>query len=179
MRITKVTTRNGDGGKTGLARGGFVHKNDPIIHALGEIDELSSFLGVCNAFCDDSDMIDQLKLIQNHLFDIGGQISLNEDGANIITEESINFLDKHIERYNKSLDPLEEFILPGGDSFSASLHVSRAITRRAERSVVHLYSEKLENNHVVMYLNRLSDYLFVLSRFYNKNKKITENTWQR
>ena len=179
MRITKVTTRNGDGGKTGLARGGFVHKNDPIIHALGEIDELSSFLGVCNAFCDDSDMIDQLKLIQNHLFDIGGQISLNEDGANIITEESINFLDKHIENYNKSLDPLEEFILPGGDSFSASLHVSRAITRRAERSVVHLYSEKLENNHVVMYLNRLSDYLFVLSRFYNKNKNITENTWQR
>ena len=72
MRITKVTTRNGDGGKTGLARGGSVHKNDPIIHALGEIDELSSFLGVCNAFCDDSDMIDQLKVIQNHLFDIGG-----------------------------------------------------------------------------------------------------------
>jgi len=179
MRITKVTTRNGDSGETGLARGDSVYKNDPIIHALGEIDELSSFLGVCNAFCDDSSIIDQLKVIQNHLFDIGGQISLNEDGANIITEESIDLLDQHIEHYNKSLDPLEEFILPGGDSFSANLHVARTITRRAERSIVNLYSDNLENNHVVMYLNRLSDYLFVLSRFYNNKKNISENTWQR
>mgnify|MGYP000116021348 CR=1 FL=1 len=179
MRITKVTTRNGDSGETGLARGDSVYKNDPIIHALGEIDELSSFLGVCNAFCDDSSIIDQLKVIQNHLFDIGGQISLNEDGANIITEASIISLDKHIDRYNSSLDPLKEFILPGGDSFSANLHVARAITRRAERTVVELYSDNLENNNVVMYLNRLSDYFFVLARFYNKNKNIIENTWQR
>ena len=106
-------------------------------------------------------------------------IILNKDGANIITEASIISLDKHIDRYNSSLDPLKEFILPGGDSFSANLHVARAITRRAERTVVELYSDNLENNNVVMYLNRLSDYFFVLARFYNKNKNIIENTWQR
>ena len=179
MRITKVTTRNGDSGKTGLARGGSVYKNDAIIHALGDIDELSSVLGVCNNACDDSSIINQLKLIQNDLFDIGGQISLNEDSANIITKKSIASLDQHIDHYNASLEPLKEFILPGGDSFSANLHVARTITRRAERTVVELYSDNLENNNVVMYLNRLSDYLFVLSRFYNKNKNITENIWQR
>jgi cob(I)alamin adenosyltransferase len=179
MRITKVTTRNGDSGKTGLARGGSVYKNEAIIHALGDIDELSSVIGVCNTACDDQSIVDQLKLIQNDLFDIGGQISLNQDGANIITETSITSLDNYIHHYNESLEPLEEFIIPGGDLFSSNLHVARAITRRAERTVVELYSENLENNNVVMYLNRLSDYLFVLSRFYNKNKDIPENTWQR
>jgi len=168
MRITKVTTRNGDSGKTGLARGGSVYKNDAIIHALGDIDELSSVIGVCNTACN-----------QNDLFDIGGQISLNEDGANIITSESITSLDNYIDQYNSSLDPLKEFILPGGDLFSANLHVARSVTRRAERAVVELYSDSLENNNVVMYLNRLSDYFFVLSRFYNKSENISENTWKR
>ena len=98
MRITKVTTRNGDSGKTGLARGGSVYKNDAIIHALGDIDELSSVIGVCNTACDNSSIVNELKLIQNDLFDIGGQISLNKDGANIITEASIISLDKHIDR---------------------------------------------------------------------------------
>ena len=96
MRITKVTTRNGDSGKTGLARGGSVYKNEAIIHALGDIDELSSVIGVCNTACDDQPIVDQLKLIQNDLFDIGGQISLNQDGANIITETSITSLDSKL-----------------------------------------------------------------------------------
>ena len=179
MRITKVTTRNGDSGKTGLARGGSVYKNDAIIHALGDIDELSSVIGVCNTTCKNSSIVDQLKLIQNDLFDIGGQISLNEDGANIITSESITSLDNYIDQYNSSLDPLKEFILPGGDLFSPNLHVARSVTRRAERAVIELYSDSLENNNVVMYLNRLSDYFFVLSRFYNKSENISENTWKR
>ena len=118
-------------------------------------------------------------LCHNDLFDIGGQISLNEDGANIITSESITSLDNYIDQYNSSLDPLKEFILPGGDLFSANLHVARSVTRRAERAVVELYSDSLENNNVVMYLNRLSDYFFVLSRFYNKSENISENTWKR
>jgi len=179
VRITKVTTRNGDSGKTGLARGGSVSKCEGIIHALGEIDELSSVIGVCSTYCDDHTIVAELKLIQNDLFDIGGQISLNEDGANIITEKSIIFLDKRIDHYNTSLEPLKEFILPGGDSFSAHLHMARTVTRRAERTIVELFIDNLENNNVVMYLNRLSDYFFVLSRFYNKKKDINENTWQR
>ena len=104
---------------------------------------------------------------------------MNEDGANIITSESITSLDNYIDQYNSSLDPLKEFILPGGDLFSANLHVARSITRRAERAVVELYSDKLENKNIEMYLNRLSDYFFVLSRFYKKSENISENTWKR
>ena len=179
MRITKVTTRNGDSGKTGLARGGSVYKNDAIIHALGDIDELSSVLGVCNTACDDSSIINQLKLIQNDLFDIGGQISLNKDGANIITEASIISLDKHIDRYNSSLDPLKEFILPGGDEFSSRIHVVRSVCRRTERSCVFLRNTGVDVKNWLVYLNRLSDYFFVLAGFSTQQEERDETYWDR
>ena len=179
MRITKVTTRNGDGGKTNLAKGESVLKSDNIIHCLGEVDELSSIIGVCLSFCQNSDISDFLKKIQNNLFDIGGHISMNLDENSIVNEDMISVLDYHINSLNEDLDPLKEFILPSGDHFSSNLHVARAIARRAERSAVTLYKDSLNNNPVIMYLNRLSDYFFVLSRYHNKQNNIPENTWQR
>ena len=179
MRITKVTTRNGDGGKTHLAKGETVLKSDNVIHCLGEVDELSSVIGVCLSYCKNSDISNFLKKIQNNLFDIGGHISMSLDDNSIINEKMISDLDIQINHLNEDLEPLEEFILPSGDYFSANLHVARAITRRAERSAVTLYEDSLSKNPVIMYLNRLSDYFFVLSRYHNMKNNIVETTWQR
>ena len=179
MRITKVTTRNGDSGKTHLAKGETVLKSDNVIHCLGEVDELSSVIGVCLSYCKNSDISNFLKKIQNNLFDIGGHISMSLDDNSIINEKMISDLDIQINHLNEDLEPLEEFILPSGDYFSANLHVARAITRRAERSAVTLYEDSLSKNPVVMYLNRLSDYFFVLSRYHNMKNNIPETTWQR
>lgn len=179
MRLTKITTRNGDQGKTKLAQGDSVYKNELIINAIGDIDELNSVLGVCISFCNDKNIMNEIKNIQNDLFNIGGEISLNDSSKNLLKDDSLSFLDNRIKELNASLEPLEEFILPGGDSFSSNLHLARAIARRSERSVVDLYIKDLEDNNIVKYLNRLSDYLFVLSRFYNKNNNIDENMWKK
>lgn len=179
MRITKVTTRNGDSGKTNLAKGEKVLKSDDIIHALGEIDELSSVIGVCLAVSDDSSISSYLMKIQNNLFDIGGHISMNLNDNSIVNSEMISELENQINFLNEDLDPLKEFILPSGNQFSANLHVARAVARRAERSTVQLYIDSLVNNPVIMYLNRLSDYFFVLSRYYNKQNNIPETAWKR
>lgn len=179
MRITKVTTRNGDGGKTHLAKGETVFKSDNVIHCLGEVDELSSVIGVCLSHCKDNDISNFLKKIQNNLFDIGGHISMSLDDNSIVNENMISDLDTQINHLNENLEPLKEFILPTGDHFSANLHVARAITRRAERTAVALYKDSLLKNPVVMYLNRLSDYFFVLSRYHNMENNLPETTWQR
>ena len=179
MRVTKVTTRNGDQGKTNLAKGDSVYKNELIINAIGDVDELNSVLGVCISFCNDESIINEIKNIQNDLFNIGGQISLNDSNKILLKDDSLLLLDNRIEELNESLESLEEFILPGGDSFSSNLHLARAIARRSERSIVDLYIKDLNNNNIVRYLNRLSDYLFVLSRFYNKNNHIDENMWKK
>ena len=179
MRITKVTTRNGDGGKTHLAKGETVFKSDNVIHCLGEVDELSSVIGVCLSHCKDNDISNFLKKIQNNLFDIGGHISMSLDDNSIVNENMISDLDTQINHLNENLEPLKEFILPSGDNFSANLHVARAITRRAERTAVALYKDSLLKNPVVMYLNRLSDYFFVLSRYHNMENNLPETTWQR
>tara|TARA_Y100000815_G_C12967439_1_gene359064 strand:+ start:19 stop:558 length:540 start_codon:yes stop_codon:yes gene_type:complete len=179
MRLTKITTRNGDQGKTKLAQGDSVYKNELIINAIGDIDELNSVLGVCISSCNDENIINEIKNIQNDLFNIGGEISLNDSSKNLLKDDSLSFLDNRIKELNVSLEPLEEFILPGGDFFSSNLHLARTIARRSERSIVDLYIKDLENNNIVKYLNRLSDYLFVLSRFYNKNNNIDENMWKK
>lgn len=179
MRLTKITTRNGDQGKTKLAQGDSVYKNELIINAIGDIDELNSVLGVCISSCNDENIINEIKNIQNDLFNIGGEISLNDSSKNLLKDDSLSFLDNRIKELNVSLEPLEEFILPGGNSFSSNLHLARAIARRSERSIVDLYIKDLENNNIVKYLNRLSDYLFVLSRFYNKKNNIDENMWKK
>ena len=152
---------------------------ETIINAIGDIDELNSVLGVCISFCNDKSISNEIKNIQNDLFNIGGEISLNDSSKTLLKDDSLSLLDNRIEELNESLESLEEFILPGGDSFSSNLHLARAIARRSERSIVDLYIKDLNNNNIVKYLNRLSDYLFVLSRFYNKNNHIDENMWKK
>jgi len=179
MRITKVTTRNGDYGKTNLAKGDVVSKDSLIIKTLGEIDELNSHLGFAISLTNEPNIIDELKSIQNDLFDMGGLISLF-DNENRFSHEKVIVLDNRIEYYNSELSPLREFILPGGDQFSSFLHILRTITRRAERSLVSLFLETInDDNNMLKYLNRLSDYFFVLSRHYNHQKGINENIWNR
>jgi len=179
MRITKVTTRNGDYGKTNLAKGDVVSKDSLIIKTLGEIDELNSHIGFAISLINEPNIVDELKSIQNDLFDMGGLISLF-DNENRFSQEKVIFLDHRIEYYNSELSPLSEFILPGGDQFSSLLHVLRTITRRAERSLVSLFLETInDDNNMLKYLNRLSDYFFVLSRQYNHQKGINENIWKR
>ena len=104
---------------------------------------------------------------------------MNLNDNSIVSEQMISDLDNQINSLNEDLEPLKEFILPSGDHFSANLHLARAITRRAERSSVKLYENSLENNPIIMYLNRLSDYFFVLSRYHNKQSDIPETTWKR
>ena len=140
---------------------------------------LKLFANSCISFCNDESIINEIKNVQNDLFNIGGQISLNDSNKILLKDDSLLLLDNRIEELNESLESLEEFILPGGDSFSSNLHLARAIARRSERSIVDLYIKDLNNNNIVKYLNRLSDYLFVLSRFYNKNNHIDENMWKK
>ena len=102
-----------------------------------------------------------------------------DDDTSIVNEKMITELESQVSHLNENLDPLKEFILPGGDNFSANLHLARAVTRRAERSAVALYEHSLSKNPIVMYLNRLSDYFFVLSRYHNKINDLSETTWKR
>ena len=138
--ISSHINPDGDSGKTNLAKGESVLKSDNIIHCLGEVDELSSMIGVCLSFSQNSDISEFLKKIQNNLFDIGGHISMKLEDNSIINENMISDLDDQINYLNQDLEPLKEFILPSGDHFSSNLHVARAITRRAERSAVTLLS---------------------------------------
>ena len=106
MRLTKITTRNGDQGKTKLAQGDSVYKNELIINAIGDIDELNSVLGVCISSCNDENIINEIKNIQNDLFNIGGEISLNDSSKNLLKDDSLSFLDNRIKELNASLEQL-------------------------------------------------------------------------
>lgn len=178
MRITKVTTKTGDRGKTGLGDGQRVSKSHPRIAFLGEVDELNTFVGFARVVCD-SEINRDLEAIQHDLFNLGGEAAVPELEPELLTQERIQFLEKRLEEMNKDLAPLREFILPGGDEFAARLHMTRAICRRTERFAVSL-QEMGENTHNwIPYLNRLSDYLFVLIRAHSLKNKQAETMWKR
>jgi cob(I)alamin adenosyltransferase len=162
LRLTKITTKNGDYGKTTLGNGGSVSKTDIRIHVLGSIDELNSFIGVFLYFLKpEYPGYSMCKKIQHKLFDIGGEVSI--PNYRIIDDTDILELENEIENINTQLLPLENFIIPGGSQLVSNIHVSRAICRRVERNFCSLpdYNEK-----TLIYLNRLSDYFFVLARFF-------------
>ncbi|MEN9880242.1 MAG: hypothetical protein RIQ55_888 [Pseudomonadota bacterium] len=168
-RLSKIVTRTGDSGTTGLGDGSRVGKDSPRIDTLGELDELNSSIGVLLAEpfppkCDD--LRAALLTVQNHLFDLGGEICI--PGHKSITEEHVAQLEAWAEVYNGQLAPLKEFILPGGTRAAALAHLSRTICRRAERSIVHLGHNEAVSDHARQYLNRLSDLLFVIGRTLNR-----------
>lgn len=174
-RLSKITTRTGDDGSTGLADNTRVRKDHPRVEAMGDVDELNSQLGLLLTETLAEEVRALITQIQHHLFDLGGELAMPEFSG--ITEAKLVMLDKSIERYNASLPPLKEFILPGGNRAAAQAHVCRAICRRAERRVVSLVLSEAVSPLQLQYLNRLSDLLFVLARLLNQGSEPEQ--WKR
>ena len=179
MRISKVTTKTGDNGKTGLGDGTRVSKDHPRINFLGDIDELNTHLGHVITICESKVIIKQLESIQQDLFNIGGEASMPNEEISLLKNDRTYFLEENINRMNKELPPLEEFILPGGDELCSRLHIVRAVCRRTERSCVTLIAKGAKDKSWLTYLNRLSDFIFVLVRYLNQNKGLDETLWER
>ena len=165
-RLSKIATRTGDKGDTGLGDGTRVAKDSVRIQALGDIDELNSSIGVLLAEKLPAKPRQALLQVQHDLFDLGGEVCI--PGHAMISEAQVLQLDALLESYNKRLPPLKEFILPGGTRAAALAHLSRTICRRAERSLVALGRAEPVGERARQYLNRLSDLLFVLGRTLNR-----------
>lgn len=176
-RLTKIYTRTGDGGTTGLADGSRVAKDSPRVEAIGAVDELNSVLGVLLAESLPPDMQGSLTDVQHDLFDLGGELS--SPGHSIMTEAYVARLEAVLERYNAALPPLKDFVLPGGARPAALAHIARAVSRRAERRVVTLASKESVPTIAVQYLNRLSDLLFVLARTLNREAQRPDVLWKQ
>jgi len=165
-RLSKIYTRTGDGGETGLGDGSRTAKDSPRIAALGEVDELNSALGLLLAESLPDELRNPLLDIQHALFDLGGEVCI--PGRNVIAGQQITHLEQLLEALNANLPPLKEFILPGGTRAAALAHMARTICRRAERSLVTLGRTGPVNEYSRIYLNRLSDLLFVFARTLNR-----------
>jgi cob(I)alamin adenosyltransferase len=165
-RLTQIATRTGDDGSTGLGDGARVPKDHLRVHALGDVDELNSSLGVVLAEPLPQDVRELLVVIQHELFNLGGELSM--PGYSLLKDEAVLRLDEALAHYNAQLPRLAEFILPAGTRSAALAHVSRTIARRAERALVTLGKAEPVNEAPRQYLNRLSDLLFVLARVLNR-----------
>jgi cob(I)alamin adenosyltransferase len=176
-RLSKITTRTGDAGETGLGDGSRVPKDSLRVVALGEVDELNSALGVLLAEELPADVRAALTGIQHDLFDLGGELAV--PGHPMMTDAQVTTLEALVAQFNAGLAPLKEFILPGGTRAAALAHLARTVCRRAERSLVALgRSEALPATGRV-YLNRLSDLLFILGRALNRAGGGADVQWQR
>jgi cob(I)alamin adenosyltransferase len=176
-RLSKITTRTGDGGETGLGDGTRVSKSSARVHALGDVDELNSALGVLICEPMPAELNTLLTDIQHDLFDLGGELAV--PGYNLVKDEQVERLDAELERLNAELQPLKEFILPGGTRAAALSHLARTICRRAERAVISAAAEGHVPDASRQYLNRLSDLLFVIGRTFNRLDGRGDVLWQR
>ena len=176
-RLSKITTRTGDAGQTGLGDGARVDKDDPRIVALGDVDELNSMLGLLSAEPLAEDIGEAVLLIQNHLFDLGGELSI--PGYRLVTADHVSRIEALVEHFNADLPPLKEFILPGGSRAAAVAHLARTICRRAERAVVTLARDQAVSSEARIYLNRLSDLLFILGRVLNVRANCGDVLWKK
>ena len=176
-RLSKIYTRTGDAGTTGLGDGSRVGKDAPRIAALGDVDELNATIGVllCEAMPDEVRVL--LTGVQHDLFDLGGELSV--PGASFLKDTQPGRLETAIDRFNAEMEPLKEFILPGGTRAAALTHHSRTVCRRAERAVVALAHSEAISDAARQYLNRLSDLLFVLARWLNKVAGSGDVLWQK
>jgi cob(I)alamin adenosyltransferase len=175
-RLSKIATRTGDKGETGLGDGTRVAKDSARIQALGDIDELNSSIGVLLAEKMPAPLREALLRIQHDLFDLGGEVCI--PGHTMVTEAHVVRLDGLLKTHNRRLPPLKEFILPGGTRAAALAHLSRTACRRAERSLVALGRAEPVGERARQYLNRLSDLLFVLGRALNRAGKRGDVLWQ-
>ncbi|KDP86183.1 ATP--cobalamin adenosyltransferase [Cupriavidus sp. SK-3] len=176
-RLTKIATRTGDAGTTGLGDGSRTSKDSLRIAAIGDVDELNSNLGVLLTEALPEDVRSALLHIQHDLFDLGGELSI--PGYELVKPGQVLQLDEWLAHYNASLPRLAEFILPGGSRAAAVAHVCRTVCRRAERALVALGAHEALNEAPRQYLNRLSDLLFVLARVLNRAGGGSDVLWQR
>jgi len=188
----KIYTKTGDAGQTGLFAGGRVSKDHARINAYGTVDELNAFLGVARTECAEAADIQAnlptlaplLATLQNELFDLGAELATPnpaETRVPRVSEKQVATLEQAIDHYEAQLAPLKTFILPGGTRIAAALHVACTVCRRAERAVVHLANQPDEHvsPQVIVYLNRLSDLLFVLARAANHAASRDDILWQK
>ena len=175
-RLTRIYTRTGDDGTTGLGDGTRTSKDSLRIEAIGTVDELNSWIGVLLAESLQDDVRGELEGIQHELFDFGADLSI--PGRLSMNAARIDRLEQQLDAYNIRLAPLKEFILPGGTQATSLCHVARTVCRRAERSVLTLYRAEGGASLHLQYLNRLSDYLFVLCRILNQQQGVTDVMWQ-
>jgi len=175
----KIYTKTGDDGTTGIQNGARISKTDSRIQAYGMVDEINSFLGIILSKLDEKDLVNLITKIQNDLFLVGSDLS-NPDLKNTqnrVNDEMIKTLEENIDNLEKKLPPITNFILPGGHEIAALVHVSRSITRRAEIFVIFLSEKEKINNNCIIYLNRLSDLLFVIARTINQRKNVKDVIW--
>lgn len=177
-RLSKISTKTGDAGETGLAGGSRVMKHSLRIATLGDIDELNSWIGMLRAELNSSDELhDLLARIQHDLFDLGGEMAM--PGYELLKEEMLTLVEEHIVLHNETLPYLQEFILPGGTQMAATCHMARAVCRRAERAYVAAMQEDSSIGKLgLKYLNRLSDLLFVLARVLSRREGGSEVLWE-
>ncbi len=175
-RLSKIVTKTGDNGTTGLANGQRVDKNSLRMQAIGDLDELNSLIGILLSQNPPHSVLNDFSNIQHHLFDIGGELSM--PGHEVVSEKHTETLEQLIDQYNTKLPPLKEFILPGGSPAAAYSHLARTVCRRAERKLVALNKSEPVSTHTLKYINRLSDFLFVTARIINKEQNQQDTYWQ-
>ena len=177
QRLTKIYTRSGDKGTTGLGDGSRVEKDCLRIECLGTTDELNCVIGklLTHPLPNETQLL--LTTIQHHLFDLGGELCL--PGHTLFPNDRSAWLEEHLDALNADLQPLEEFILPGGTPAAAECHFARSVCRRAERLLCALHRQEPLNASLLSYLNRLSDLLFVLARYLNKVSNHGDALWMR
>jgi cob(I)alamin adenosyltransferase len=176
-RLSRIYTRTGDDGSTGLGDGSRVPKDSPRVEAYGTVDELNSVIGVLLAAPGLSpEVTDCLTEVQHELFDLGGELCI--PGHQMIRAEQVTRLERSLDRFNDALPPLKDFILPGGGPAAAACHVARTVARRAERRAWTLARAESVNPELLKYLNRLSDLLFVLARVLARHERGAEVLWK-
>ena len=175
-RLSKIYTRTGDDGTTGLGDGTRVAKDSLRIDAMGDVDELNSVIGLMLTEAVPDILLDTLTQIQHDLFNLGGEICIPE--YVILSQANIDNLEEAIDTLNDELEPLKEFILPGGTKAAAYCHLARTVCRRAERKLITLARDEKVTAISLKYLNRLSDLLFVLCRIINKEAAVPDVLWQ-
>jgi len=177
-RLSKIYTRTGDTGETGLGDGSRIAKDHIRMHTIGTVDELNSHIGIVVALLPGDDPMRAMLLrIQNDLFDLGGELSI--PGYELIKAARVDELEHTLDELNENLPPLKNFILPGGSVVASHCHLARTVCRRAERDIVSLAREMPINEQGRIYLNRLSDLLFVCARLLARREGSEEILWQR
>jgi cob(I)alamin adenosyltransferase len=190
IRINRVYTRTGDDGSTGLVGGARVAKDSLRVESYGAVDELNSIVGMARVFNSEEPpgpvryrLEEVLRRLQNELFDLGSELATPPDavyeGMFRVSAADVRALEEEMDECQKDLDPLKSFVLPGGGRVSGLLHVARTVCRRAEREVLRLGREEEVGEHVLAYLNRLSDLFFVLSRWVGSQRGESEYLWER